>query len=75
MNVKDVLTNDFTVRYAPDEKALLIYPGDAKVPIRLRLSMLEEMGPVQATQFVGERLLLLVPELRAKVMGVKDPEA
>jgi len=76
MKLKDVLTNEFTVRYDPAEQCLLIYPQlnppAGTVPIRHRLSVLQEMGSAEAAKFVGQTILLLIPELRAKVFG--EPE-
>lgn len=72
MKVKDVLTNEFHVRYEEAHQRLAIYTlKDGKpasdVPISLRLAMLEGMGPDEAAKFVGERIMLLVPTLRERV--------
>lgn len=73
MKVKDILTNDFTVRYDAATEAVLIYtqlnPPPGTVPIRLRLSMLKDMGKEEASRFLGERILLLIPETRTQVFG------
>jgi hypothetical protein len=72
MKVKDVLTNEFHVRYEEAHQRLAIYmlkdgKPASEVPISLRLSMLEEMGPAEAAKFLGERLMLLIPALRERV--------
>lgn len=76
MELKDVLTNEFTVRYDVGEHSLLIYrqldPSPEIVPIRYRLSMLQEMGREQASKWIGNTFLMLVPELREKVLGEAD---
>lgn len=76
MKLKDVLTNEFTVRYDPAEQCLLIYrqlnPPPDTVPIRHKLKMLQDMGSAEASKFVGQTILLLVPELRVKVFGEQE---
>lgn len=73
MNASDIFTNDLTVRYDEATESLLIYSGlnpaaDA-VPVRHRLSMLSSMGKDEASKFIGQTILLLVPAARDKVFG------
>lgn len=73
MKPHDVLTNEFTVRYDSAEQSLLIYrqlnPPPGAVPIRHRTAMLQQMGRDEAAKFVGQTILMLVPELRVTVLG------
>ena len=78
MKLKSVLTNEFTVRYDPAEQSLLIYrqlnPPPDTVPIRHRTAMLQQMGKDEAAKFVGQTILMFVPELRVKLFGEEPLE-
>lgn len=75
MKVSEVLTNEFLVRYDESGERLLIYmlkngKPDSDVPISLRLEMLKDMGSDEASKWVGQTLLLLVPAMREKVFSL-----
>ena len=77
MNITDVLTNEFLVRYDEATQRLLIYTVKngqpvSNVPIVSKLSMLEEMGKTEACRWVGETLLILIPTMREKLFGEKN---
>lgn len=75
MNVNDVLTNEFHVQFDESTERLLVYrmKDGAKLdfPIELRLSTLIDMGSADASKWVGETLLLLVPTMRTKLFHIK----
>lgn len=66
----NVLTNELFVRYdEAREKLLICHFDQEKFPtplIEIALATLENMTFSEASQFVGERLILLVPDLRKK---------
>jgi hypothetical protein len=77
MKVADVLTNEFLVRYDEATQRLLIFTlkngqPTSDVPIVSRLSMLEEMGKTEASRWVGETLLILIPTTREKLFDVHE---
>jgi hypothetical protein len=76
MHKNDVLTNHFDVQYVNDEASLLIRTikngKRAETPIRLRLDALQKMGSAKASEWVGQTLMLLIPELREKLFELKD---
>ncbi len=72
MKVNEVLTNEFLVRYDEAGELLLLYTlkngkPDSDISISLRLDMLKNMGPDEASKWVGQTLLLLVPTIREQV--------
>lgn len=74
MKLSEVLTNEFLVRYDEAAHELLIFRlKDGKphgiAPITHKLSMLEGMGKTEAARWVGETLLILIPETREKIFG------
>jgi len=76
MDKNDVLTNHFDVQYINDEASLLIRTinnGElAEIPIRLRLDALQKMGPAKASEWVGQTIMLLIPDMREKLFELKD---
>ncbi len=75
MNVDNVLSREFTFRYVPEEESLILYrslnPNSDPAPIKLHLQTLEDLGPARTSKFVGETLLLLIPELRQHLFGLE----
>lgn len=75
MNVDDVLTNEFHLRYDEGSERLLLYRVKDGVqldfPIELRMSTLAEMGAKDASKWVGETLLLLIPAMREKLFRLQ----
>ena len=76
MSVADVLTNEFRLKYDEIRKELLILPlysgKPTDNPIRHTLDMLVGMGPEKASRWVGETILLLVPEMRRDLFKLGD---
>lgn len=68
MDISELLSPELTVCWDSDRNALLInHPNQELFPpplIEIQASTLAEMSFEQATQFVGERLFLLIPALR-----------
>jgi hypothetical protein len=66
----NILNDTFVVKY--DEalhSILIIHPDEKKVPgpvVRIREETLEKMSFLEASQFLGERLMLLIPQLRQR---------
>ena len=64
----NVLNDKFIVRY--DEKLqslLIIHPDEKQVSnplVTIRAETLAKMSFLEASQFLGERLMLLIPQLR-----------
>lgn len=71
MSIESVLTNEFSVEFNEDSNELLIYTVDngvkATVPIRHSMTTLLELGKEDASRFVGETILLLVPRIRTEL--------
>jgi hypothetical protein len=75
MNKTDILTNEFTVKFDLETENLLIstiHQGKLDPPIRLRLDVLTEMGASNASKWVGETILLLIPEVRKKLFQLDE---
>jgi hypothetical protein len=75
MNKTDILTNEFSVQFELDTGCLLIFTihqGKLDPPIRLKLDVLTEMGTSNASKWVGETILLLIPEIRKKLFQLDD---
>jgi hypothetical protein len=75
MKTDDILTNEFSIRYAESDASLLIHTiNDGKLapPIRIKLQTLKEMGSEKASKWVGETLLLLIPKLRAELFRLSE---
>ena len=70
METAEALSDTFIVRWDEDLQSLLIvHPDGEKFPhahIQIRSVTLEGMNWREASQFIGERLILLIPALRAR---------
>lgn len=66
----NILNDTFIVKYEETLKSILInHPDSAKVPnpvVHIRAETLDKMDFLQASQFLGERLMLLIPQLRER---------
>lgn len=66
----NILNDKFIVEY--DDKAqnlLIIHPDEKQVSnplVTIRAETLAKMNFLEASQFLGERLLLLIPQLRER---------
>jgi hypothetical protein len=75
MNKHDILTNEFSVQFDSKTDALLIHTihhNKKDSPIRLKLDTLIGMGSDDASKWVGETILLLIPEIRKKLFNLED---
>lgn len=75
MGLSELLSNEFIVRWDNDlEGLVIVHPDGERFPgplMQIRLSMLSEMTFEQASQFIGERLVLLIPALRERYVDSK----
>ena len=66
----NVLNDKFIVQYDVKEQSLLIvHPDEKRVSnplVSIRAETLSKMNFVKASQFLGERLILLIPQLRER---------
>ena len=64
-----VLSNQLDIRWDEEADALLInYAGENKLPeplIRIRAETIQDMTLAEASEFIGSRVLLMMPGLRA----------
>lgn len=70
MKENEVLTNEFAVRYDEQDECVCIHTihaGTEDPAIRIRLDTLKDMKPEDASKWVGETILLLVPSLRREI--------
>lgn len=62
------LTNKIRLEFSDEKKSILIFnnePGmDWPLPITISTETLKKMSLSDAAEFVGERVLLLIPEMR-----------
>ncbi|NML26352.1 hypothetical protein [Zoogloea dura] len=72
LDPQDLLSNEFVVCWDTELASLLIaHPDAAKFPealVQIRSQTLQGMSWQEASQFIGERLMLLMPELRARYL-------
>lgn len=70
MNPSELLSNEFIVRWDEKLNGLMIaHPDGERFPrphVQIRSSTLADMSFEQASQFIGERLALLIPALRER---------
>jgi hypothetical protein len=69
----EVLANEFAVRYDKNGGCLYIHTvHDRKEDpaIKIRLDTLKGMTPNDASKWVGETILLLIPSLRSEIFGL-----
>lgn len=68
--MKNVLNDTFIVRYDETLQSVLIVHPDERVAstplVRIRGETLDGLNFAEASQFLGERLLLLIPALRKR---------
>ena len=82
--MKGGLTSKFYIEYSTEQNALLFVNPDQKVRngviIKIRLETLNGMSFSEAAAFIGDRVLLTVPEMRRLYkkhlidMGIVDDE-
>lgn len=73
MKDDEVLTNEFAIRYDEERECVCIHTihgGKEDPPIRIRLENLKEMKREDASKWVGETILLLIPALRREIFGL-----
>lgn len=76
MKAEDVFTNAFAIEFDEKERNLLISTiHDKKLdpPITLKLDTLIQMGATDASKWVGETILLLIPEIRRSLFKLDVP--
>ena len=68
MSEINIFNDTFIVKYDEDLNSLLIIHPDKKIMsrpvVQIRAETLDGMNFLQATQFLGERLMILIPQLR-----------
>ena len=68
MNSSELLSNEFLVRWDEELDSLVIcHPDRQRFPrphVQIRSSTLADMNFEQASQFIGERIALLMPAAR-----------
>ena len=77
MKDNEVLTNEFAVRYDERGECVCIHTiheGKEDPAIRIRLDTLKNMKPEDASKWVGETILLLVPSLRREIFGLSPSQ-
>lgn len=66
----NILNDTFIVKYDDGlQSILIIHPDESKVPgaiVQIRAETLSKMNFLEASQFLGERLMLLIPQLRER---------
>lgn len=70
MDPKELLSDEFTVRWDPALDSIVIaHPDAKKFPqphVQIRAETLSGMSFEEASQFIGERLVLLIPALHER---------
>lgn len=65
-----ILNDTFIVKYDETlQSILIIHPNEKNVPgpvVQIRAETLAGMSFLEASQFLGERLMLLIPQLRER---------
>lgn len=65
----NIFNDTFIVKYDEALDSLLIIHPDESMPsplVQIRAEIFEEMNFLEASQFLGERLLILIPQLQAR---------
>lgn len=66
----NILNDMFIVKYSDElQSILIIHPDEKKVPgpvVQIRAETLATMNFLEASEFLGERLMLLIPQLRER---------
>jgi hypothetical protein len=68
----NILSDELVVKWDEAMDSLLIVHPDTNVPgpiVRIRASTLADMSFQEASTFIGERLALLMPALRARYIN------
>lgn len=69
----NILNDTFIVRYDEAlQSILIVHPDEKVVPgaiVRIQADTLDKMNFLEASQFLGERLLLLIPQMRERYAG------
>jgi len=69
MTNADILSDSFLVAWDESLNSLVILHPDSAIPrpvVQIRAATLSEMSFAQASSFLGERLILLIPALRER---------
>lgn len=66
----NIFNDTFIVKYDDSLESLLIIHPDETVSsrplVQIRAETLDQMNFLEASQFLGERLLILIPQLQAR---------
>jgi len=66
----NIFNDTFIVKYDDSTQSLLIIHPDEKVAsrpiVQVRAETLDKMSFLEASQFVGERLFILIPQLQER---------
>jgi len=66
----NIFSDTFIVRFDEETQSLLIIHPDESVMSRpvmqVRAETLDKMSFLEASQFIGERLLILIPQLQSR---------
>ena len=66
----NILNDTFIVKYDDTLRSILIiHPNETEIPsplVQIRDETLANMNFIEASQFLGERLMLLIPQLRER---------
>ena len=66
----NIFNDTFIVKFDEETQSLLIVHPDENVMsrpiVQLRPETLDQMSFLEASQFVGERLLILIPQLQSR---------
>ena len=66
----NIFNDTFIVKFDEETQSLLIIHPDENVMsrpiVQLRPETLDQMSFIEASQFVGERLLILIPQLQSR---------
>lgn len=82
MDPTELLSDEFTVRWNRAlDSLVIVHPDPKRFPqphVQIRASTLSGMSFEQASQFIGERLVLLIPALRERYLDsatgvLRDP--
>ncbi len=66
----NIFSDTFIVRFDEETQSLLIIHPDESVMsrpvVQVRAETLDKMSFLEASQFIGERLLILIPQLQSR---------
>ncbi len=73
MTTKNIFNDTFIVKYDDSLQSILIIHPDKNITsrpvVQIRADTLASMNFLEASQFLGERLMILVPQLRERYSG------